>query len=420
VKFLGDDNVIGLGESYWQGVVFPKDAYVMGLMRDTLQAGKSVQGHAAGASDGRLAAYAALGALSCHEAISTEDVLARLQLGYYVMIREGYIRRDLEIIMPLMEAIDTRRLILVTDGTEPSLLLERGYFVDVIQKAVDMGLEPIKAIQMASINPAEHLGIDHYVGGVSPGRLADLIILPKAESIKPDLVIAKGRIVAEKGQVSIPIERRPYPEAFLKTVKVKPIDPSELVTPWKGGGDLRVIDIQTGGLVTREAMVKIGEEGEALSTDLRKDILKTVFTERTSGAGERFVGFIRGWGQKRGAVATTLCWDASGIVAIGANDDDLCTAINRVIKHQGGTVLVVDGKVEIDVPHPVGGYVSLMEIEEITKEMRRFQEAVADLGSRLSSAHLTLCTLSSAAIPFIRMTEKGYFRFRENDIVGLA
>jgi adenine deaminase len=420
MTFLKDETVIGLGESYWQGVVFPRDEYVMALMRDTLKARKSVQGHAAGASDQKLAAYAALGALSCHEAVSTEDVLSRLQLGYYVMIREGYIRRDLEIIMPLIESMDTRRLILVTDGTEPNLLLEKGYLVDVVQKAVDMGLEPIKAIQMVSINPAEHFGIDHCVGGISPGRLADLLIIPQPKTIKPDLVISNGRIVAEKGQITTPFERRPYPEAFLNTVKVRQIHPSELHVPPTGDGDLRIIDIQAGGLVTREAWVKTGQGGQGPSADPQQDVLKIVFIERASGAGERFVGFIRGWGQEKGAVATTLCWDASGIMAIGENDDDLCMAINRLIENQGGTALVIDGNVDIDIPHPVGGYVSLMDMEEITVKMRRFQEAMVHLGSSLGSAHLTLCTLSSAAIPFIRMTEKGYYRFRENDIVGLA
>ena len=128
---------------------------------------------------------------------------------------------------------------------------------------------------------------------------------------------------------------------------------------------------------------------------------------------------MRGWGLKRGAVASSLAWDASGIVAVGADDVDLARAINRVIQLQGGTVLALDGEIEIDIPFPIGGYVSDAGIEELASQLENFQQAVKGLGSHLQAAHQTLVTQTSAAIPFIRITEKGYFRFRENDYVGL-
>ena len=164
-----------------------------------------MEGHSAGAFDRKLAAYAAAGAGSCHEAISTEDVIARLELGYYAMIREGDIRRDLEIILPLKDKIDFRRVILVTDGSNPSVLLERGYMNDLVQKAVDLGIEPMEAVRMATLNPAEHFGMADRIGGISPGRYGDLLLLPKPGIMKPDTVISKGRIVAEKGSVRVSI-----------------------------------------------------------------------------------------------------------------------------------------------------------------------------------------------------------------------
>jgi adenine deaminase len=206
-ELLQDDMVLGLGESYWQAVVLTEDNRVLELMQETLRAGKSVQGHAAGAFDRKLCAYAAAGALSCHEAISSEDVVSRLELGYYAMIREGEIRRDLEILLPLKDRIDLRRVILVTDGIGPDLLIKHGYLVDVVQKAVNMGFDPVKVVQMVTINPAVHFGLDHVTGGIAPNRFADILILPEEGHMKPDLVISEGRIIAEGGSVTIQIGR---------------------------------------------------------------------------------------------------------------------------------------------------------------------------------------------------------------------
>jgi len=141
--------------------------------------------------------------------------------------------------------------------------------------------------------------------------------------------------------------------------------------------------------------------------------------ERISGRGEAFVGFVRGWGQKRGAVATTLCWDAGGIIAIGENDEDLAAAVNRLIEIQGGTAVFVDGALKMDIPLRAGGYVSELRMPELADRVNRFQEMMTSLGSTLDFAHLTLSVLTTPAIPFIRMTEKGYHRFREDDVVAL-
>jgi adenine deaminase len=421
-ELLGDEMVIGLGESYWQGAILNPDDRVLSLIRETLAAGKTVQGHAAGAYDKRLAAYAAAGALSCHEAVSSEDVLSRLELGYAVFLREGYIRRDLDIILPLKDDIDLRRVTLSTDGTSPEFLIKGGYLHDVVQKAVDLGLEPVKAVQMVSINPAEHLGLSYITGGIAPGRFADILLLPRPDIMKPDLVISEGRIIAEGGKTVVPLPRTPYPENLFNTVLVDPLAEDSLAVPLSAigsRGEMRTMDIQPGGLVTREGKVKVTPFNGKISPDPERDVLKIVFIERVSGRGEKFVGFIRGWGQKRGAVATSLCWDASGIIAIGENDHDLVTAINRVIDHQGGIVLSVNGELLTDLPFNIGGYVSEKKIEDIASELTRFRQRVNELGSNLETPHLTLVTLTSAAIPFIQMSEKGYFRFRENDYVGL-
>ena len=421
-EFLKDPLVMGLGEPFWQGTILTPENRVIKLIEETLKAGKSVEGHAAGAFDRKLAAYTATGVQSCHEAITTEDVISRLELGLYAMIREGDIRRDLEIIRPLKGESDLRRVILVTDGTNPRDLITRGYLIDVVQKAVDMGFSPVEAVQMVTLNPAEHFRVDHLTGGIAPGRLADILILPEPGTVRPDLVISNGVIVAREGRVTVEMKKVPYPDTLLKTVRVDPLSPSDLTVSAKdsgGSGSIRVIHIQPGGLVSREQSVRPRVVDGKYAADPERDLLKIVFIERLSGRGQKFIGFVRGWGQKRGAVATTLCWDAGGMVGIGANDNDLALAINRVIELQGGTVLCVDGECRVEIPLPVGGYISQLSIPETAARLEEFEREVSLLGSDLSFAHLSLNVLTTAAIPFIRMNEKGYYRFREKDTVTL-
>jgi len=421
-QFLQDELVIGLGEAYWQNAILPPDERILKLIQETMKAGKSVQGHAAGATDRKLAAYAAAGVVSCHEAISPEDVVARLEMGYSAMIREGYIRRDLEILRPLIGKIDLRRCTLSTDGTDPALLLSQGYFADVVQKAVAMGLAPIEAIRMATLNPAAHLGLDHLLGGIAPGRYADIIILPDPSTMTPDLVLSAGKVVAKGGKTLVPLRRTPHPAPLYETVKVPVFKPEQVAVPLTAcplAGKVRTMDIQANGLVAREGQAEITAQNGCICADPKHDLLKAVFIERVSGTGERFVGFVRGWGMKQGAVATSLAWDASAIVAVGTNDRDLTAAINRVIELQGGTALVVDGLLRVEIPAPIAGYIAEMRIEDLASALTDLQMAIAGLGSNLPKALLTLVTMTSAAIPFIRITEKGYFRFRENDYVGI-
>ena len=421
-ELLKMEEVLGLGESYWQNAILTPDNRILDLMQETIKAGKTVMGHAAGAADKRLAAYGASGALSCHESVSPEDILNRLEMGFWAILRQGYIREDVGSIHSLIGKIDFRRCILCTDGTEPEYLLKHGYFNNVIQGAIDIGVPPVDAIRMSSLNPAELFRIDHLVGGVSPGRYADILILPEPGIIKPDIVISNGNVIAENGIIKALLTHIPYNKKILKTVKIpltKPKDFTVAASECSKPGYVRTMDIQNNGLVVKEGSAEALIVNGKVVADPEKDLLKVVFIDRATGKAEMFVGFIRGWGMKAGAAATSHAWDASAIIAVGANDDDLALAINKVIMHQGASTLAAGGEILIDIPYPIAGYVSDAPIEEIASEMAGFQKKIEELGSKLRSAHLTLVVLTSAAIPFIRITEKGYFRFRENDYVGI-
>jgi adenine deaminase len=421
-ELLRMEEVLGLGESYWQNAILTPDNRILELMQETIKAGKSVQGHAAGAADKRLGAYACAGAISCHESVSPDDVLNRLEMGYWTFLRQGYIREDVGSIKSLIGKIDLRRCILCTDGIDAEFLLQRGYFNDVIQNAINMGVSPIDAIRMASLNPAELYHVDHLIGGLAPGRYADILILPSPELIKPEVVISNGRVISENGAVNAELKRIPYNKKILKTVNVPLTKAKDFIvaaSECSKPGMVRTMDIQANGLVVKEGSAEALVENGRVITDPENDLLKVIFIGRATGKAEMFVGFVRGMGMKAGAVATTHAWDASAIIAVGASDEDLALAINKVIGHQGGSVIAAGGEVLVDLPFPIAGYVSDAPVEEINSGMIAFQKKIEELGSKLRSAHLTLVVLTSAAIPFIRITEKGYFRFRENDYVGI-
>jgi adenine deaminase len=191
-KLLVRDDILGLGESYWQIVLQEPEEYFP-IFKETLQYGKRLEGHSAGAKKEKLMAYIASGISSCHEAINAEEVLERLRLGMHVMIREGSIRSDLAPISRIKDAgVDFRRLIFV----EPGDLLEKGYMEVVVQKAIDCGFDPVHAIQMATINVAEYFFLDGIVGGIAPGKYADMLVIPNPGIIKAEYVISKGKVIA--------------------------------------------------------------------------------------------------------------------------------------------------------------------------------------------------------------------------------
>ena len=420
-ELLKMEEVLGLGESYWQNAILTPDNRILELMQETIKAGKTVMGHAAGAADKRLAAYGASGALSCHESVSPEDILNRLEMGFWAILRQGYIREDVGSIRSLIGKIDFRRCILCTDGTEPEYLLKHGYFNNVIQGAIDIGVPPADAIRMSSLNPAQLFRIDHLVGGVSPGRYADIIILPEPGIIKPDIVISNGNVIAENGIIKADLAHIPYNKKILKTVKIpltKPKDFAVAALECSKPGYVRTMDIQNNGLVVKEGSAEAPIVNGKVVADPEKDLLKVVFIDRATGKAEMFVGFVRGWGMKAGAAATSHAWDASAIIAVGANDDDLALAINKVIVHQGASTLAAGGEILIDIPYPIAGYVSDAPIEEIASEMAGFQKKIEELGSKLRSAHLTLVTLRQQQYRLSGSRKKAISVFARTTMLG--
>jgi adenine deaminase len=415
-KLLERDDIVGMGESYWQAVLQDPDR-ILPLFDRTIRAGKTLEGHSAGASEKKLSAYIASGVSSCHEPINAEQVLERLRLGLHVMIREGAVRKDLKETAKIKKCgIDLRRLVLVSDSILPADLMENGYMEGIVQKAIDYGFEPINAIQMATLNIAEHFSLDHLIGGIAPGRYADLVIIPDIATIRAQMVISNGQIVAENGNLLIAPRKHKFSQKSLNSIQLpREIEPSDFIISVPAGKQkarVRVINMLT-DLVTSEVVLTWPVTDGQLSADSKQDIVKISAIDRTHNPGNLFTGLIKGFGLKSGAIASSAAWDTSDIVVIGANDKDMAFAVNRIRNLQGGTVVCDQGKILSELPLPVFGLISDLPLQTIDRQLKEVTKAAQNLGVPFPQPMLSLTTLTGAAIPYLRICEEGYVNLKD-------
>jgi adenine deaminase len=421
-SLLAREDILGLGESYWQGVLQEPDVYLPAYAQ-TLRAGKVIEGHSAGASEKKLAAYAAAGVSSCHEPINAEQVRTRLRLGMHVMVREGSIRRDLEEISKIrLLGLDLRRLILASDGASPEDLMRRRYMDHVVQKAIGCGFSPVTAIQMATLNVAEHFRLDGFLGAIAPGRLADVVIIPDVATIAPEVVIANGRVIFENGRVLAEGRRHLFSEASRNTVKLtRDQAPADFRIRTPAGSctvRVRVIEMVT-DLVTAERQMDFPAEGSDLRADPTQGICKIAAVDRTRSPGKTFTGLIQGFGLTSGAVACSAAWDTSDIVVVGTDDGDMALAVNRLRTLQGGAVLCDKGMVLAEIPMPVFGIASEAPMPTIVAQMQDLTQHIARLGVPFPDPLLSLITLTGAAIPYLRICEEGLVNLKDGTTLGL-
>lgn len=421
-KLLERDDIVGLGETYWQAV-FQEPDRMLPIFQDTLASGKTLEGHSAGASGKKLAAYAATGISSCHEPISAEQVLERLRLGIHVMAREGSIRRDLGEIAKIRDTgAALRRLTLVSDGVDPGDLIEKGYMEYIVQKAIDSGFDPVTAVQMATLNVAEHFSLDGLIGGIAPGRYADMLIIPDIRKIEAEYVISNGQMICREGELLVSPRRHTFSEESLSSIRLPgKLTPSDFSIRIKDGSpeaEVRIIEMIT-DLVTKELRMKRPVIGGEIRTDVVEDILKIAATDRAHDPGRTFVGLIKGFCMRKGAMAFSAAWDTSDIVVVGADDSDMAFAVNRIHDLQGGAVVCADGKILAELPLPVMGLISDMPMEMLARRIGDVRKAVSDLGVPFPDPLLTLATLTGAAIPYLRICEEGLVNLKDGKTLGL-
>lgn len=419
---LAREEILGLGESYWQAVLQNPDLFLPAFAQ-TLAHGKMLEGHSAGARGNRLQAYAACGISSCHEPIKADEVLERLRLGIYVMVREGSIRRDLAEIASIRDMVpDTRRLILTTDGISPADLMEMGYMEYLVQKAIDCGFDPVVAVQMATLNVAEHFGLDDRIGGIAPGKCADLVLIPDPRTIEAMCVVSNGRIISRDGRLEVAPRKHTFTVESLNSIRIpKTFEPSDFRLAVDGGdttATVRVIEMVT-DLVTREALLDLAVAGGEIKTNPAGGLLKIAAIDRANSPGKCFSGLIKGFGLQSGAMACSASWDTACVIVVGADEKDMALCVNRIRDLQGGAVVCADGKVMAEIATPVFGLISEQPMEQLAASLKAVKQAAADLGVSFPDPLLSLITLTGAAIPFLRICEEGLVNFKDGRTAGV-
>jgi adenine deaminase len=419
---LQDPRILGLGEIVSWLRLTQLDDEILERLEMAWRSGKVIHGHTAGAKDQKLCAVAAVGISSCHEPIRVEDALERLRLGYWTMLREGSLRQDLEATLtPLIgRGIDTQRLILVTDSMSPDDAEELGHMDHVLRRAVSLGLSPLRAIQAVTLHPATYSGVEQEVGGIAPGRFADMALLENLESFRVQATLIGGQMVAQEGQSLVQTAPVSVPHEMMYTLRLHPnISEKQFrVHCPTENAKIRVIELLNQN-ITAERVVSLDARKGYIEADVEQDLLKVAMFDRHEQIGKIVMGFLKGFGAKIGAVGTTADLDENTLLIAGSHDADMALCANALIESGGGIALVYHGQVVEKIEFPVGGIFSLNPWHKVGQDLRRIHRCLREHGSQFERPMYALCFLPFVTLPSLRITARGLISAKERKIVPL-
>jgi len=395
-------NVIGLGELMNFPGVLMRDKEVLKKVR--LARGRVIDGHAPRVSGKDLNAYLTAGASSDHESTTLEEGREKLRRGMYLMIREGSSEKNLDDLLPLVTDKTYRRCLFVTDDRTCADLLREGDIDAVVRKAISRGLDPIRAIQMATINTAEHFRL-RQVGAIAPGYAANLIAIDDLSKLSVDMVFHKGKLVAQNGKPLFSSSWRSDPE-ISHSVNIKPFNIEALKIP-ASRKNLPIIEIVPGQVTTKGIKLEPKVRDGFVVPDIERDILKLVVVERHKASGNIGLGLVKGFGLRKGALGSSIAHDSHNIVVAGTNDHDIFAAVKEISRLQGGLVAAAGGKIKGSLALPIAGLLSEEPLETVVSKLEELQKIAAGLGCVLPSPFATLSFLALAVIPELRLTDKG-------------
>jgi adenine deaminase len=404
--------IIGLGEVMNYPGVLAGDPKLRLMIEETAKARKVVEGHAPGLLGRELSGYLSAGINGDHESTTEQELVEKLRLGCVVEVREGSTSHNLAVLIRALKSrnLSPRHAILVSDDRHAGDLVNLGHMDHNVRRAVEEGLDPIDAITMATLNTAEHFRVDTEIGGIAPGKCADIVLTRDLSSMKAEIVVADGRMVAKDGALEAKIASPRFPHRALRTVHLKrPLEPKAfIIISDTEDGVTRTVVIETSGeILTRKKCEGLLVRGFQIQRDLERDILKIAVVERHKHTGNIGLAFVRGFGLKAGAISSSVAHDSHNITVVGANDSDMAAAANEIARLQGGLVAVKDGKVLAELALPFAGLMSTRSVEEVNQAEKELSEAALSLGCVLASPFMAMSFLSLAVIPEIRLTDKG-------------
>jgi len=378
--------------------------------------GKVIDGHAPGLSGKGLNAYISAGIRSDHECTTIEEAREKLEKGMYIMLREGTIAKNLKTLLPFITTENSRRFMFVTDDRNPVDIVNEGHINFMVKTAIKWGIDPVTAVRMATLNPAEYFRLNKF-GAIAPGYNADFIFFDNLKSFNIKKVFKRGRLVAENGCLipEIPSEN---PIHLRCSMNVKPISIDNLKIKVRGRL-IKVIEIISGQLITRKKIEKAKIDGEIVVADVDRDILKVAVIERHLSSGNIGIGFVEGFGLKKGAIASSVSHDSHNIITVGTSDRDMMCAVNEIIHLKGGQVVVSGEDIIESFPLPVAGLMSDKSLNEVKDGVERLNFAAKRLGCPLTNPFMSLSFLSLSVIPELKITDKGLIDVEKSKIVPL-
>ncbi|MBQ6877209.1 MAG: adenine deaminase [Oscillospiraceae bacterium] len=400
-EFYKNQRVAGLAEMMNFPGVFAGEKSVLDKISGSEQSGKRTDGHAPGVLGKSLNAYVSAGIFSDHECTDFAEAVEKLERGQYIMIREGTAAKNLDALLPLLNFRYENRCMFCCDDRHPNDIIREGHIDNIVKKAVAAGVEPAVAVKAASFNAAEYFSLEKK-GAVAPGYKADFIIADSIENLDIEAVYKNGVPVFENGktvdfslpEISPELDKKAHNTFNIDFIEKKDVEIS---------GKRPVIGMISGQIVTEK-------QGEADKIDVENDILKIAVFERHKNTGHKAAGYLKGFGLKKGAVATSVSHDSHNIIAAGANDEDIVLAVNRIIENKGGIVVFADGKLLAELSLPIAGIMSDEPLEKIDSDLEKAKAAAYSLGANPGvDPFMTLSFMALPVVPSIRIMPGGIF-----------
>ena len=420
------DGIMGLGEMMNFPGVIHGDPDVHGELAETLKADQIITGHYSVPETGPgLNAFIASGVRCCHESTRAEDVLEKMRHGMYALMRYGSAWHDMPVIIRaiLDNNIDDRFACLISDDTHPDTLISEGHLDHIVRCAIKEGLDPVKAIQYVTINPATCFRMDHEMGSITPGKCADIVFFDDLNDIRITRTIIDGDVVSENGSMTVDIGQSRFPDFVYDTMHVGyeiTADSFKIAAPeGKESVRTRVIEIIPNRVGNYERIMDLKVKDGFVEADAERDIMKMAVFERHHETGTKGCGFLKGFGFRKGAMAQTVSHDAHNLLVAGTNDEDMALAANTLVECGGGMCAVADGKVLALVPLPIAGLMNDSPVEEVADLISKLDTAWKEMGCVINSPYMTMALIPLACLPELRLTNRGLVDCRSFKFVDL-
>ena len=415
-------NVLGLGEVFSWIKVTMQDPRTMQTLKNMVENDYVINGHTAGASDKKLNAYISSGILSCHEPIDYDQVIERLRLGMWIMMREGSIRRDLDKIIPSILSHKTYldRLMFCSDGVNPKDLLEFGLIDHCVRKAVTLGMDIIDAISIASKNCFDYYNMGKDYGGIAPGKMADILVFDDLVKIKPKKVFVGGKLVVSHGEIVTKFDVPKIPRWITKTVKTKQkfTEKDFAIKSLVKSVRSMVIKLDT-EIITKKDYEDLSTKEGNITPDFDKDIWKVAAIDRTYGTGKFTIGFLKNFGADIGAFGSTQSFHENDMIVIGSNEKDMAFVANKLFELQGGIIAVKNQKLLAIYSLPVAGLISKLPFENVLLEFSNLNAKIIDAGCKFKNPHLIPLFLPFLALPEVRILYSGIVDVKNRSYIDI-